>query len=362
MFPPEHAWLGKAGIEAVLDFGGAMFATAVAIALPVTLVLLLAQIVTGVISRSAPSLNLFALGLPLGVLVGIAALIAGAPMMTDMFVDLTSAALDAAPSGGYPMSGDSQSGEKSFAPTDKRKRDAALKGDVLRSKELATAAVILVGAGAMMAGGPWMQENLAATLRAGLTWDRAALDHFDPAQAMLAALMALLPPVLVLGVLVIAASLVSQLGFGTGIWVGGNLAPKASRINPLSGLKRMFGMTGLIEMLKGLAKLGVLGVIAWTWAAGRLEMFAGLGRGTLSQQLALCWDALISLLFALGAGLVLIALIDCAGAIYPADGPAQDVVSGHARREQGGRRQPRDARLRSATASACWRAALWPRR
>ena len=73
-----------------------MFATAVAIALPVTLVLLLAQIVTGVISRSAPSLNLFALGLPLGVLVGIAALIAGAPMITDMFVDLTSAALDAA--------------------------------------------------------------------------------------------------------------------------------------------------------------------------------------------------------------------------------------------------------------------------
>ena len=96
MFPPEHAWLGKAGIEAVLDLGGAMFATAVAIALPVTLVLLLAQIVTGVISRSAPSLNLFALGLPLGVLVGIAALIAGAPMITDMFVDLTSAALDAA--------------------------------------------------------------------------------------------------------------------------------------------------------------------------------------------------------------------------------------------------------------------------
>lgn len=207
------------------------------------------------------------------------------------------------------MSGE-QAGEKTFAPTDKRKRDAAQKGDVLRSKELATAAVILVGAGALMAGGPWVHETLSETLRAGLTWDRAALDHFAPQQAMMAALIALLPPVLVLGLLVIVVSLVSQLGFGTGIWVGANLMPKASRINPLSGLKRMFGMTGLIEMGKGLAKLGVLGTIAWLWAAGRTDLFAGLGRGTLSQQLGLSWDALISLLFALGAGLVLIALID----------------------------------------------------
>jgi flagellar biosynthetic protein FliR len=95
-FPPGQAWLGKSGIETVLDFGGAMFAAAVAIALPVTLVLLLAQVVTGVVSRSAPSLNLFALGLPLGVLVGIAALIASAPMMSEMFVDLTLASVDAA--------------------------------------------------------------------------------------------------------------------------------------------------------------------------------------------------------------------------------------------------------------------------
>ena len=38
------------------------------------------------------------------------------------------------------------SGEKSFAPSEKRLRDAAQKGDVLRSRELATAAVMCVGA------------------------------------------------------------------------------------------------------------------------------------------------------------------------------------------------------------------------
>jgi len=95
-FPPQQPWLSAGRVETILDFGGQMFATSVAIALPVTLVLLLAQVVTGVISRSAPSLNLFALGLPLGVLTGIAALIASAPVMTEAFVDLTHGAIDAA--------------------------------------------------------------------------------------------------------------------------------------------------------------------------------------------------------------------------------------------------------------------------
>lgn len=208
------------------------------------------------------------------------------------------------------MSAQDQSGEKKFAPTDKRKRDAAQKGDVLRSKELATAAVILIGTAWLLAGGSWLLESLSDTLRIGLVWDRIAIDDFAPEKAMLAALTALLPPVIVLGVLVIGVSLVSQLGFGTGLWVGKNTLPKASRINPLSGLKRMFGPNGLIEMAKGLLKVGLLGAIALFWAQGQLDALIGLGRGNLHHQLGLAWSALISLLFALGAGLVLIALID----------------------------------------------------
>ena len=65
-----------------------MFATAVAIALPVTLILLLVQLAAGVLSRSAPSLNLFALGLPAGVCAGLAALIVSAPLTGDLMADL----------------------------------------------------------------------------------------------------------------------------------------------------------------------------------------------------------------------------------------------------------------------------------
>ncbi len=92
-FPPGETWLGADRIAGIAAFGSAMFLTAAAIALPVTLILLVVQVVAGVLSRSAPALNLFSLGLPAGVLAGIAALIISAPVLSDQFADLTAQAL-----------------------------------------------------------------------------------------------------------------------------------------------------------------------------------------------------------------------------------------------------------------------------
>ncbi len=208
------------------------------------------------------------------------------------------------------MSGEEPSGEKSFEPTDKRKRDAAGKGDVLRSKELATAAAVLVGATWMSWAGGWLYDALVQSLHQGLVWDRADVDDFAPGAMMMTMMIAVLPPIIVLGALVILSSLVSQLGFGTGIWVPKNLAFKGSRINPLSGLKRMFGPNGLIEIVKGLAKIGLLGTVAWAWGLSHFAGLTTLGRGDLAQQLGFAWDALITLAYWLGGGLLLIALAD----------------------------------------------------
>ncbi len=94
VFPPGDTWIGPDKFTQIAGFATTMFVTAVAIALPVTLVLLVVQVVTGVLSRSAPALNLFALGLPAGVLAGIAALIVAAPLLTEQLTDLTTLAID----------------------------------------------------------------------------------------------------------------------------------------------------------------------------------------------------------------------------------------------------------------------------
>lgn len=95
-FPPGHTWLGPERFAMVASFAARTFVTGAAIALPACLVLLVVQIVSGVLGRSAPALNLFSLGLPAGVLGGLAALLASAPVLTDLVTRLSAIAIDQA--------------------------------------------------------------------------------------------------------------------------------------------------------------------------------------------------------------------------------------------------------------------------
>ena len=203
-------------------------------------------------------------------------------------------------------------GEKTFAPTAKRKRDAAKKGDVLRSREATTAAAILFGAAWLMFAGPWLFDEMSQVVRESLVFDRGEMADFQPGRMMTAGLLVALPPIFTIAVPMVLLAFVTQLGFGgsEGRWVNENMGWKGSRINPLSGLKRMFGPTGWIEMGKGILKVVLLGAIAWYWGQSWLGTIMGLGSGMLSQQLTAAWGALISLLFALAGGLVVIALVD----------------------------------------------------
>lgn len=202
------------------------------------------------------------------------------------------------------------SGEKTFAPTAKRRREAVERGDVLRSKDMTVATGTIAGVVWLMVAGPVVLGALRDILVRSLRWDRAALDTFDPGLLLAQAFAGVLPPIVALGVVVIMLALVVQLGLGGGAFVGGNLAPKASRINPANGLKRMFGIEGLIEIGKGLAKLALLGVIAFVWLRSRLHGLFALGGGAIGVQLGYAWDGLITLLITLAAGLLAIALFD----------------------------------------------------
>lgn len=201
-------------------------------------------------------------------------------------------------------------GEKTFAPSEKKLRDAAKKGDILRSQDLGTAVAMLIGAAWLHFAGPWLMRVLQEALRASFIWDRADLEDFSPGRLMLGIGVAVLPPVLILGVAVIFGAFGAQVGMGGNPFNGGNLALKGSRINPMNGLKRMFGPQGWIEMGKGILKVALLGAIVYAWWQSRMAQVFGLGRGNLSGQLAYGWDTLSSLFFYLAAGLVIIALVD----------------------------------------------------
>ncbi|MEP1423098.1 MAG: flagellar type III secretion system protein FlhB [Erythrobacter sp.] len=201
-------------------------------------------------------------------------------------------------------------GEKRFDPTPKRKADAAQNGDVLRSKEVATAVAMLTGISMMAIAGPWLMDSVAGVALASFQFEFNRTTQFDPAIVAWNAGSAILPPILVIGLTVMIVTSATQLLLGEGRFVPKNLKPKGQRINPLNGLKRMFGSQGLIELGKSILKLVLLGTIAAYWISTTLTSLLGLGRGSLKAQLAYAWQAGGSLILLLVMGLVIIAMID----------------------------------------------------
>lgn len=201
-------------------------------------------------------------------------------------------------------------GEKVFDPTPKRASDAAKKGDVLRSREVATATTMATGALVLVMVGPWLADSVAGVARLAFRFDRQELDAFTPGAMLSGAAVALLPPIAVLGLAAAGITLAVQLMLGEGRFVPGNLAFKGSRINPLAGLKRMFGLNALIELGKGLLKVILLGAIAWGWAAANLAPLLGLGASDVHAQIGFGLDAFAGLIGVLLIGLLIIAAID----------------------------------------------------
>jgi flagellar biosynthesis protein FliR len=94
--PPGDAWLGADRLRAIAMFGGYAFASGLLLALPVGFILLCLNMIVGMLSRSAPALNLFAVGLPASLVVGVIALAIAFPAMGDYMTVIVREALQAA--------------------------------------------------------------------------------------------------------------------------------------------------------------------------------------------------------------------------------------------------------------------------
>jgi flagellar biosynthetic protein FliR len=81
--PPGDAWLTAESIQGLVFFGGILFSAGLSIALPVAFAIVLVQIVMGLLARSAPQLNLFAVGFPAALLAGIVLLAIATPVLGE---------------------------------------------------------------------------------------------------------------------------------------------------------------------------------------------------------------------------------------------------------------------------------------
>ncbi|WP_077521925.1 flagellar biosynthesis protein FlhB [Metapseudomonas resinovorans] len=159
---------------------------------------------------------------------------------------------------------ESESGaDKSEEPTSKRLQEARDKGQIARSRELNTLAVTLAGAGGLLATGGGMADMLMKLMHSNFDLPRAVLmDERSMGLFLLTSGKMALDAVLPLLITLLVVSIVGPISLGGWLFSTESLMPKFSRMNPLSGLKRMFSLHALAELLKALAKFALILLVA----------------------------------------------------------------------------------------------------
>lgn len=207
--------------------------------------------------------------------------------------------------------------EKTEEPTAKRLADAREKGDVPRSRELVTMAVLLAASAAALMFGGVLAEHMMDIMKYSYQVEREAI--FDVNQMAIflgAALFDSLDGVLGFFAMVLLAALVGPIALGGWNFSAQAFAPKGSRLNPLSGIKRMFSMNALMELLKALGKFSVVAAVAIgvLWSI-RADILA-LGHGTPQTAASEAVEIVIWVFLMLSASLIIIAAIDVPFQMY----------------------------------------------
>src|SRR5918996_5750965 len=156
------------------------------------------------------------------------------------------------------------SGERTEAATPKRRHEAREKGQILKSVEVNTAALLVAGAAFLQWVMPSMSLSLFEltqhTFEASTAVDFTTTTVFAKTLGLGLFVLKLLAP-LVLGIALVGViSNVGQFGF---LLSGNAIKPQFSRVNPLEGAKRIFSGRTLVELVKTILKVTIVGFFAW---------------------------------------------------------------------------------------------------
>lgn len=201
--------------------------------------------------------------------------------------------------------------EKTEEPTSKRLQKARSEGQIARSSEVTIAASVISIAIYFFLFGAYLIRDLSQVFTGGFNFDKRSIMEAQVAaarlpEAMLDALAALAPLLILAGIVVFACS---------GIVGGFNFTWKAvgfklSKVNPISGIKRIFSLRSIVELVKAVAKFILVGGVGGFLILASIEEFGRISLMSLEPALdSGATIVIISFLIA-ASMLILIALFD----------------------------------------------------
>lgn len=201
--------------------------------------------------------------------------------------------------------------QKTLDPTQKKLDDALQKGDVAKSQDLvawfllfASTLIVATMAAGSASGLAVPLKNLIANADL-VTIDRSALMQLLMS-LILAIVVAVGLPMLGLFLTGVGANLVQH----RLVFSGESLKPKLSKISPLAGFKRIFGLDAIVNFVKGLAKILILGVVIFAVLWPQRGTIDSLVRMDVDMLLPHTFSIVMTVLIAVVAILTILALAD----------------------------------------------------
>ena len=206
---------------------------------------------------------------------------------------------------------ESDGADRSEQPTEKKLSEAREKGQMARSRELTTSVMLIGSAVGVIVFGTMIVEAMLTVMRTSFTTPREKL--FDPAHMAIAlqdgisyALLMLSPFLVLMAVAAIIGSIATS-GWNFSLQA---LEPKMSKLNPLSGLKRMVGTQALMELFKALSKFVVITGCGFFVLYSLVDQVLGLGYEPVEQAIAHAGSLVTWAFLAVSLSTLLIAVID----------------------------------------------------
>ena len=210
-----------------------------------------------------------------------------------------------------------ESQEKTEEPTARRLSKAREEGQIARSTEITIAASVISVAIYIYLFGSSLLGNVANIFAQGLVFDSLAV--LEPqvaagrlADAMVEALLTILPILILTGVVVLVCS--GLLGGYNFSWK--SLQPKASKFNPIAGFKRMFGIQALVNLGKSIAKFLLVGGVTYLLIDASITEFAEISLMALEPGLTASASIITMAFLVASSTLIIIALIDAPYQVY----------------------------------------------
>ncbi|MCR5670965.1 MAG: flagellar biosynthesis protein FlhB [Butyrivibrio sp.] len=212
---------------------------------------------------------------------------------------------------------DANGAEKTEEPTAKKLDDARKEGQVAKSQEVAQAFSLLALFLILRVFYPFMGSNFKAIFErvynnipnVARTYDGFLPIHYISSilsNALLTVLL-LAAPFFIIGFIVAFVCDLVQVGYNP---TSKPLQPKLSKINPVSGMKKIFSTRKLFDLAKSILKLALMGIVIYTFFNGRKESIFLLYDMPLNQAIGLMGNLIISLGLRIAFAYMIIAIAD----------------------------------------------------